>query len=120
MPFSNNFNPERYGGYDGTDVILKIINEAKAVLNKVTGRFYLVHSGLADPQKVRDTLSINGFSWKIIATVEKEIKPADLNSLTDGLYDYILKLYRQGIAELTEKQGRFFCPVWFYHGMIKQ
>lgn len=114
MPFSVNFNPERFGGCDGTDVILKIIIEAGAVLKKDTGRFYLVHAGLANPKKVRDALDLNGFSWKIIDMVEKELKPDDLNSLTDGLYDYILELYGQGVVELTEKQGRYFYPVWFY------
>jgi methylase of polypeptide subunit release factors len=114
MPFLNDFNPERYGGIDGTDVIIKIIREAGAVLKKETGRFYLVHSALANPEKVREVLNVNGFSWQIVDTVEKELIAKDINSLTEGLFDYIMGLYDKGLIELVEKNGRYFYPVWFY------
>ncbi len=114
MPFSVDFNPERYGGHDGTDVILKIISESGTILKKDTGRFYLVHSALANPEKVREALSINGFSWQVIDTVEKELVAEDINLLTDGLFDYIMGLYVKGVLELIVKYGRYFYPVWFY------
>jgi len=107
------FNPERYGGIDGTDVIIKIIREASIILETGTGRFYLVHSSLANT-KGKDELSLNGFTWKIIETVEKELIKEDIDLLTDGLFEYIFDLYKKGIVELSERDGRFFYPVWFY------
>jgi methylase of polypeptide subunit release factors len=114
MPFSFDFNPERYGGCDGTDVIIKIIREASAVLKKKTGRFYLVHSALANPEKVREALNENGFSWQTVETVEKALIVSDINFLTEGLFDYIIGLYDKGLIELRKKHGRYFYPVWFY------
>ena len=96
MPFSTDFNPERYGGIDGTDVIIKIIREASIILETGTGRFYLVHSSLANTKKVRDKLSLNGFTWKIIETVEKELIKEDIDLLTDGLFEYIFDRNNQG------------------------
>ncbi len=95
-------------------MIIKIIREAGAVLKNETGRFYLVHSALANPEKVREVLNVNGFSWQIVDTVEKELIAKDINSLTEGLFDYIMGLYDKGLIELVEKNGRYFYPVWFY------
>ena len=114
MPFIADFNPERYGGLDGTDVIIKIIREAGAVLKKESGRFYLVHSALANPKKVREALNVNGFNWQTVDTVEKELIAEDINFLTEGLFDYIMGLYDKGLIELVVKHGRYFYPVWFY------
>ena len=114
MPFIVDFNPERYGGLDGTDVIIKIIREAVEVLKKESGRFYLVHSALANPEKVREALNLNGFSWQTVFTVEKELIAEDINFLTEGLFDYITGLYDKGLIELVEKHGRYFYSVWFY------
>ena len=114
MPFFVDFNPERYGGRDGTDVIIKIIREARAVLKKETGRFYLVHSALAYPEKIREMLTANGFSWQTVFTVKKELIAEDIDLLTEGLFDYILGLYDKGVIKLVEKHGRYFYPVWFY------
>ncbi len=44
-----------------------------------------------------------------------------LEVFTDGenkLYDTFTADLIKGIAELTEKQGRFFYPVWFYLGTL--
>jgi len=114
MPFSSDFNSERYGGIDGTDVIIKIIKEASVILKTGTGRFYLIHSALANPGKVRAELSLNGFKWQIIETIEKELNKEDMDLLTVGLFEYILDLYEKGLVELSERDGRFFYPVWFY------
>ena len=114
MPFFVDFNLERYGGCDGTDVIVKIIREARTVLKKETGRFYLVHSALANPKKVRDALNANGFCWRTVVTVEKKLNANDINLLTEGLFEYILALYDKGVIELEEKKGGYFYPVWFY------
>jgi len=114
MPFSIDFNPERYGGIDGTDAIIKIIREASIILKKGTGRFYLIHSSLANLEKVRTELSQNGFKWQIIETIEKELVKEDIDLLTDGLFEYIFNLYKKGIVGLSEREGRFFYPVWFY------
>jgi len=113
MPFSVNFNPERYGGCDGTDVIIKIIREASLILKK-DGRFYLIHAALAYPEKVRNALKLNGFKWEIIEIVEKELLKENIDLLADGLFDYILEMYHKGIVELIEQKGRYYYPVWFY------
>jgi len=118
MPFSSNFNPSRYGGLDGTDVIFKIIKEASLILNKNNGRFYLIHAALANPKRVRQALIENGFQWEIIETLEKELDKDDLNTLSAGLFDYLVDLYRKGMAELIERNGSLYYRVWFY--LIRQ
>ncbi len=114
MPFKRIFNTERYGGIDGTDVIIKIIKEASVIIKTGIGRFYLIHSALANPEKVRAELSQNGFKWEIFEAIEKELIKDDVDLLAEGLFDYILELYKKSIVELYERDGKYFYPVWFY------
>jgi release factor glutamine methyltransferase len=114
MPYPTNFNPWRYGGPDGTDVIMRIIRQARSILNKKGARLYLIHTALANPAKIRNSLSASGFRWEIVKTVEKEFDRADLDSLAPGLTDYLLKLMHRGTAEIVERSGRHYYPVWFY------
>ena len=44
MPFPFNFNPWRYGGIDGSDVILQILRQAVPILAPRNGSLYLIHS----------------------------------------------------------------------------
>lgn len=114
MPYSMNFNPWRYGGPDGTDVIMKIIRQASFILREKGGRLYLVHSGLAYPKRIRNALTEFGFKWNIVKTVERELEPAHLDKLVDGLTDYLLSLMHRGMSEIAEREGRYYYPIWFY------
>lgn len=114
MPYSTNFNPWRYGGPDGTDVILKIIRQASFMLGEKGSRLYFVHSGLAYPSRIRYALAELGFKWNIIKTVERELEPAHLEELAVGLTDYLLNLMRRGISEIVEREGCYYYPIWFY------
>lgn len=113
MPFADNFNPWRYGGRDGTDVILKILAQAKPVLAPKQGRLYLVHAALANPARVRTALDQTSRSWQVVQTMEKELDPVEIDKLQPGLYDYLLRAGQQGHAELEHRQGRYSYPVWF-------
>lgn len=118
MPFPTNFNPWRYGGPDGTDVIMKIIRQARSILKEKGARLYLVHSALANPKKIRGELSDSGFRWETVKTVEKELDRADLDSLAPGLTDYLLELMHKGTAEIVERSGSHYYPVWFYRAEL--
>ncbi len=114
MPFAFNFNPWRYGGTDGCEVILRIINQALPILAPRKGRLYLIHSALANPPRVRAALEKTARSWELVKTMEKEWDPVDAGKLHPGLYDYLLEANRQGKAELEKRGDRYFYPVWFY------
>ncbi len=114
MPFSFNFNPWRYGGIDGCDVILRILRQAVPILAPRRGRLYLIHAALANPSRVREALDQTGLSWKVIHTMEKALDPADMATLHPGLYEYLIEADRQGKAELEHRLGRYYYPVWFY------
>ena len=45
--------------------------------------------------------------------MEKELVADEINKLQPGLCDYLLRAGRQGLAELEQRQGRFYYPVWF-------
>ncbi len=115
MPFRCDFNPWRYGGPDGCDVILSIIEQARPILAPRQGRMYLVHSALANPPRVRAALDRTCRSWELVRTMEKEWRPDEAGQLHPQLYDYLLAADRQGMAELERRQGRYYYPVWFYH-----
>lgn len=113
MPFEDNFNPWRYGGRDGSEVILKILAQAPPILAPRSGRLYLVYAALANPARVRAALDRTSRSWHVVKTVEKELDPIEIDKLQPGLYDYLLRAGQQGLAELEQRQGRYYYSVWF-------
>ncbi len=113
MPFPSNFSPWRYGGCDGTDVIIKIIRQASSILPP-GGILYLVHAGIADPHKTRKVLSEEKFKWQIVSTMEKELCRDIMENLACGLTDYLLGCMQRGTAEMVERENRYYYPVWFY------
>jgi methylase of polypeptide subunit release factors len=117
MPFATDFNPWRYGGRDGTDVIIKIISQAGRILHPQKGRLFLLHAGLAYPAKVRERLLRSGFDWKIVRTVDREFNPEEFDHLACGLKEYILQLHDRGLAELVERNGTRYYPIWFYRAV---
>ncbi|MDY6864173.1 MAG: methyltransferase [Thermodesulfobacteriota bacterium] len=118
MPYPTNFNRCRYGGSDGTDVILKIIKQSSFILKNKWARLFLVHSALAHPAKIRNAFLQWGFRWEVIKTVEKELDPDDLNNLTPRLTDYLLYLAKLGIVEINKRDGHYYYPVWFYRAFL--
>ena len=120
MPFSSNFNPWRYGGRDGSDVIIKIIRQAARVLNPVKGKLFLLHAALAFPAKVRETLSMCNFEWQVVKTVERELNPSEFYQLEPGLMEYILDLYHAGKADLIQRGGHWYYPIWFYRAVLSR
>jgi methylase of polypeptide subunit release factors len=113
MPYKMNFNPWRYGGLDGSDVVLKIIDQAAPILKPRSGRLYLIHAALANPARVRAALDRTSRSWQVVKTMEKELDPVEIDALQPGLYDYLLHGAQQGFVELEQRQGRYYYPVWF-------
>ena len=118
MPYPTNFNPGRYGGPDGTEVIIKIIRQAQFILKKKGSRLFLVHTALAYPAKIREIISASQFQWKVVKKVKKKLDFDDLNTLAPQLSDYLLNLARRGIAEIDEREGLYFYPVWFYRAIL--
>jgi len=119
MPYSMNFNPWRYGGPDGTDVVMKIIKQASFMLRKKGASLYFVHSGLAYPARIRCALTELGFKWNIVKTVERELVPAHLDELHVGLMDYLLDLMHHGMSEIVKRNGCYYYPIWFYCAMLE-
>jgi release factor glutamine methyltransferase len=117
MPFLTDFNPWRYGGKDGTDVINKVISQASRMLHPQKGRLFLLHAALAWPARVRETLFRSGFEWKVIKTVDREFNPVEFDQLASGLKEYIFQLHDQGVAELVERNGKWYYPIWFYRAV---
>jgi hypothetical protein len=46
--------------------------------------------------------------------MERELDPDEIDRLQPGLYDFLLRAGQQGLAELEQRQGRYYYLVWFY------
>ncbi len=114
MPFPTNFNPGRYGGPDGTDVILRILRQAVPILAPRRGRLHLIHSAQAHPGRVWKAIAEAGFGRETVATVEKEWRREEAEALQKGLYAYLIEQVEKGEALFEKRRGRYFYPVWFY------
>ena len=114
MPCSCNFNPWRYGGVDGCDILLRLLDQAAPILSPRHGRLYLIHAALANPARVRAALNRSSRSWKTLKTMEKVLDPEELETLHPELYDYLVEAHRQGRALLEQRTGHYVYPVWFY------
>jgi methylase of polypeptide subunit release factors len=118
MPFPTEFNPWRYGGPDGADVLVEIIRQAGNILKKENGRLYLVHAAIANPARVREALRTAGFGWEIVKTVEKTLERPDLEQLAPGLTNYLVALWQKGVAEIESRGGQYYYSVWFYRAEL--
>ena len=120
IPYRSNFSSWRYGGADGTDVIVKLIKQASTVLRGKESRLFLIHSGLAYPHKVRETFLKFGYEWRVLRTLEKELNPKDFDAFAPELTAYIHDLADQGMAEIVERLGRWYYPIWFYRASLRR
>ncbi|HNR11852.1 MAG TPA: 50S ribosomal protein L11 methyltransferase, partial [Thermodesulfobacteriota bacterium] len=120
MPFFRNFNPWRYGGRDGCDVLIHLIEQARLMLLRKKGILLLLHSGLAYPTKVRAHLMRCGFTCSTLRTVDRKLDPDECDQLCPGLCDYLLQLGRDGIAEITKRTDGWYYPVWFYRAVLSE
>jgi methylase of polypeptide subunit release factors len=120
IPYLRNFSSWRYGGADGTEVMIKVIKQASTVLRGTESRLFLIHSGLAYPAKVREAFLKSGYQCMVLRTLEKELNPPDFEAFAPGLTDYISDLGKRGMADLRERCGRVYYPIWFYRASLER
>ncbi len=106
-PAPRAFSVRYYGGSDGSDLLLAVIRQSAEKL-KLGGRLYLYLNSIANPAKVLDEFS-RDFSVSMLAEKKRYFTVEEFDSLTPGMFDYLLAQKSKGEAEFHEDaQGLFF------------
>ena len=106
-PAPRPFNPRYYGGTDGTDLLLTVIDQARDRL-RPGGRLILYHNSIANPPRVARALA-NGFDVTLLAEKKRYFSRGEFDALTPGMFAYLERQAANGEAEYgTDDTGLFF------------
>ena len=101
------FNPRYYGGTDGTDLLLTVINQARERLLP-GGRLILYHNSIANPPRVAQALE-NGFEVTLLAEKKRYFTREEFDALTPGMFAYLERQATKGEAVYnSDAKGLYF------------
>ena len=106
-PAPRPFNRRYYGGPDGTDLLLALIEQAA---HKVLsgGRLYLYLNSIANPFRVVAALDAR-FLVHLTGEKKRYFTRKEFDDLTPGMFDYLGDLRKKGMAEFDEDgSGPYF------------
>lgn len=106
-PGPSPFGP-KYGGPDGLQGFLKILERIAEFLIPETGRLWMVAISLADLQRLRRELEKHFTDVTAVHQTERIFAADEYESLEKGLFDYLCALRHAGVAEFRPlESGRF-------------
>jgi SAM-dependent methyltransferase len=111
-PAPGAFNDRYYGGSDGTDLLLPLIDQAAERL--VPGGFlYLYLNSIANPQRVMARLN-ERFQVSLAGKKKRYFTVEEFENLIPGMFNYLCDLKKLGISEFyeDEKGLHFFAGVY--------
>ena len=99
-PAPRPFNRRYYGGPDGTDLLLALIDQAA---HKVVsgGYLYLYLNSIANQPRIMATLDAR-FLVRLAGEKKRYFTHKEFDDLTPGMFDYLCDLRKQGMAEFDE------------------
>ncbi len=101
------FGP-RYGGADGTNHLLHILEGAPAFLTPVQGRLWMLAITLANPPLLWRTLREKFRDVSLVRETDRVFEAEEYDALEKGLFDYLLKLRSEKRSEFFDTgDGRF-------------
>ncbi len=98
------FGP-RYGGPDGAEHLVHVIDGAPARLRPGTGRLWLLVLSLANPARVRARLGERFAEVRLAAETERPFTDAEMEERCPGLPAYLRGLRARGLAEFEDRPG---------------
>lgn len=110
----------KYGGADGTEHLLHVIERAAELLHPQRGRLLLLAISLADPAAVRARLEARFARVERLASLERPFRPAEYDALCPGLWNHLRALRAAGKAafERTQDGWAFESHVWRASGPL--
>ncbi|HTY63120.1 MAG TPA: 50S ribosomal protein L11 methyltransferase [Acidobacteriota bacterium] len=101
------FGP-KYGGAEGTDNLLKILQGASAYLNRDRGRLWLMAISLANPDELWTCLKKYFAEVSVIRETDRAFSAGEYEALREGLFDYLCRLRSAGKSRFTDAgNGRY-------------
>lgn len=95
------FGP-RYGGADGTKHLFEVIDGAQRFLSPEKGRLWLLAISLANPRGLMMLLKERFRDVVIVRRTERRFSSDEYESIEKGLFEYILRLRSDGLAEFQD------------------
>lgn len=97
----------RLGGSDGADLVCALLGQLPAALAP-DGEAWLLHIGLANPQRVAAAADAAGLVLQTVASRPRRVSIADYAALAPGLPDHLRDCRAAGGSEFVE-DGDAFC-----------
>lgn len=114
-PAPRPFNVRYFGGADGTDLLLAVIDKASRLLVR-RGRLVLYHNSIANPPRVLEALDRH-FRIRPLAEKHRPFSQEEFDQLTPGMFEHLSALRRRGQAEFYEESGRMYFLARIYEGI---
>lgn len=103
-PGRHAFGP-RYGGFDGTRHLFKILQDAAVFLKPQSGRLWLVAISLANPSELLRVLHERFHHVCIVHETERFFTGDEYESIETGLLNHFLALRSSGRSDFSEADG---------------
>jgi D-alanine-D-alanine ligase-like ATP-grasp enzyme/SAM-dependent methyltransferase len=101
------FGP-KYGGYDGTAHLFKILGSARCFFKSKQGRLWIMAISLANPRELWNLLKELFVDVALVRQTERYFTIEEYDSLDRGLFKHFSLLRSSGIADFTEAEnGRY-------------
>lgn len=100
---------QRYGGWDGTDHLFAILEQAPAFLNPERGRLWLLAISLANPARLWQRLEERFATVSLVHETQRFFTPEEYESMEVGLFNHLLQLRSSGRSQFDQdSEGRWF------------
>lgn len=113
-PSPYRFNMRFYGGWDGTDLTMKLLDQCEQRL-KPGAKLYLYHNSIANPKRVIKRME-GIFSIDIIGEWKRDFTWEEFDSLAPGMMLHLLELRRTGQSFFEEIDSGFSLTATVYLG----
>jgi D-alanine-D-alanine ligase-like ATP-grasp enzyme/methylase of polypeptide subunit release factors len=101
------FGP-KFGGLDGTQHILHVVDRSSSFLNPNTGRIWILAISLANPKLLIQKLRKQFSEVAILKETDRFFTAEEYNGYEEGLFDHLQSLRAEGRCEFQEiAEGRF-------------
>jgi len=103
-PGQRPFGP-RYGGADGTQHLLAVIDGAPGRLEPERGRLWVAAISIANVSRALERLRERFETVEIVGQTQRPFTAREYDEMDEGLFPYLQALNRQGISEFHQVSG---------------
>lgn len=113
-PSPYRFNMRFYGGWDGTDLIIKLLDQCDVRL-KSGAKLYLYHNSIANPRRVKKRME-EIFLTDIVREWKRDFTREEFDGLAPGMMLHLIELRRTGQSVFEETENGFSLTATVYLG----